>query len=194
MLSARLRSKARRSKAAACRRLSGVGAIIPPSLMGDQSATRRTTSTTPRVCRSRCRQVSSDRNPAPHSFVLTLIKSENKIVRSGTAFAVLRIWKEIAMKASSLFVAGLAVAAMSMAPANAAPVNATGSCAGGCASSFRSGNAPWVGCSGSGWPALSPTCRNVANWKTYAACMEDGLKVGWKSSENGWYCSSLGLK
>ncbi len=99
------------------------------------------------------------------------------------------------MKASSLFfVAGLTVAAMSIAPANAAPVNATGSCAGGCASSFRSGNTPWVGCSGSGWPALSPTCRNVANWKTYAACMEDGLKVGWKSSENGWYCSSLGLK
>ena len=98
------------------------------------------------------------------------------------------------MKASSLLVAGLAVAAMSIAPANAAPVNATGSCAGGCATSFRSGNAPWIGCSGSGWPALSSTCRNVGNWKTYAACMEDGLKVGWKGSENTWYCSSLGLK
>jgi hypothetical protein len=24
--------------------------------------------------------------------------------------------------------------------------------------------------------------------------MEDGLKVGWRSSENTWYCSSLGLK
>ena len=158
------------------------------------SATRRTIPATLRVCRSCCRQVSSDRNPAPRSLVLTLIKSENKIVRSGTAFAVLWIWKEIAMKASSLLVAGLAVAAMSIAPANAAPVNATGSCAGGCATSFRSGNAPWIGCSGSGWPALSSTCRNVGNWKTYTACMEDGLKVGWKSSENTWYCSSLGLK
>ena len=98
------------------------------------------------------------------------------------------------MKASSLFVAGLAVAAMSIAPANAAPANAAGGCVGGCPSSFRSGNAPWIGCSGSGWPALSSTCRNVGNWKTYTACMEDGLKVGWKGSENTWYCSSLGLK
>ena len=141
------------------------------------SATRRTIPATLRVCRSCCRQVSSDRNPAPRSLLLTLIKSENKIV-----------------KALSLLVAGLAVAAMSIPPANAAPVNATGSCAGGCATSFRSGNAPWIGCSGSGWPALSSTCRNVGNWKTYTACMEDGLKVGWKSSENTWYCSSLGLK
>jgi hypothetical protein len=33
--------------------------------------------------RSVLNSVSSDRNPAPRSFVLTLIKSENKIVRSG---------------------------------------------------------------------------------------------------------------
>ena len=33
-----------------------------------------------------------------------------------------------------------------------------------------------------------------SNWKTYAACVEDGLKVGWRSSENTWYCNSLGLK
>jgi hypothetical protein len=72
--------------------------------------------------------------------------------------------------------------------------NAAGSCADGCVTSFRSSNAPWRGCSGSGWPALSSTCRNVGHWKTYAACMEDGLKVGWRSSENGWYCSSLALK
>ena len=72
--------------------------------------------------------------------------------------------------------------------------NAGGSCVDGCVTSFRSGNAPWRGCSGSGWPALSSTCRNVGHWKTYAACMEDGLKVGWKSSENTWYCSSPGLK
>ena len=72
--------------------------------------------------------------------------------------------------------------------------NTTGSCAGGCATSFRSGNAPWVGCSGSGWPALSSTCRNVGNWKNYAACMDDSLKIGWKGSESTWYCSSLGLK
>ena len=83
--------------------------------------------------------------------------------------------------------------ASTMSPAAQLP-NATGSCAGGCATSFRSGNAPWVGCSGSGWPALSSTCRNVGNWKTYAACMDDSLKIGWKGSESTWYCSSLGLK
>jgi hypothetical protein len=98
------------------------------------------------------------------------------------------------MKASSLFVAGLAVAAMSIAPANAAPTNAAGGCVGGCPTSFRSGDAPWIGCSSSGKPALSPTCRNVGNWKTYAVCTEDGRKVGWTSSENAWYCSGLGLK
>jgi hypothetical protein len=86
--------------------------------------------------------------------------------------------------------------ASTMAPAAQLANLATtrGSCAGGCATSFRSGNAPWVGCSGSGWPALSPTCRNVANWKTYTACMDDSLKIGWKGTESTWYCSSLGLK
>ena len=83
--------------------------------------------------------------------------------------------------------------AATMSPAAQLP-NTTGSCAGGCATSFRSGNAPWVGCSGSGWPALSSTCRNTGNWKTYAGCMEDSLKIGWKGSESTWYCSSLGLR
>jgi hypothetical protein len=83
--------------------------------------------------------------------------------------------------------------ASTMSPAATLP-NATGSCAGGCATSFRSGNVPWVGCSGSGWPALSSTCRNVGNWKTYAACMDDSVKIGWKGTESTWYCSSLGLK
>ena len=69
-----------------------------------------------------------------------------------------------------------------------------GSCVGGCVTSFRVGDAPWRGCSGSGWPALSPTCRNVGNYKTYTECMEAGLKTGWRSNETGWYCSSLALK
>ena len=97
------------------------------------------------------------------------------------------------MKASSPFVAGLALAILSIAPANAVPVNATGSCAGGCASSMKSGNAPWVGCSASGG-THSPTCRNVGGWKTYAECVEAGLKIGWRGPDNSWYCTSLGLK
>jgi hypothetical protein len=92
------------------------------------------------------------------------------------------------MKVSSLFfVAGLAVAILSIAPANVAqPANAA-------PTSFRSVTGPWVGCSGSSG-MYSPTCRNVGNWKTYAACMEDGPKIGWRSSENSWYCTSLSLK
>jgi hypothetical protein len=72
--------------------------------------------------------------------------------------------------------------------------SATGSCVGGCVTSFRYGDAPWHGCSGSGWPALSPTCRNVGNYKTYAECTEAGLITGWRPNEIPWYCSSLALK
>jgi hypothetical protein len=72
--------------------------------------------------------------------------------------------------------------------------NAAGSCVDGCVTSFRSGNAPWRGCSGSGWPALSSTCRNVGNYKTYTECTEAGLITGWRPMETTWYCSSLALK
>jgi hypothetical protein len=70
---------------------------------------------------------------------------------------------------------------------------ATGSCVGGCVTSFRSGDAPWHGCSGSSG-MMSPTCRNVGNYKTYAECTEAGLITGWRSNESQWYCSSLALK
>jgi hypothetical protein len=73
--------------------------------------------------------------------------------------------------------------------------NATGgSCAGGCATSFRTANAPWVGCSTSAWPATSGTCRNVGNYKTYAQCTEAGRATGWRAPEMSWYCSSLALR
>jgi hypothetical protein len=71
---------------------------------------------------------------------------------------------------------------------------ATGSCVGGCQTSFKYGNEPWHGCSGTGWPALSPTCRNVGNYKTYNECVEAGLLTGWRNNDVGWYCSSLALK
>ena len=51
-----------------------------------------------------------------------------------------------------------------MSPA-AQLANATGSCVGGCVTSFRSGDAPWHGCSVSSG-TLSSTCRNVGNYKT----------------------------
>jgi hypothetical protein len=115
------------------------------------------------------------------------------IVRSGAAFCRSGTGRSKAMKAASPFVAALAVAILSIAPASAAPVNATGSCIGGCASSMKSGNAPWVGCSVSGG-THSPTCRNVGGWKTYAECAAAGLKIGWRGPDNSWYCTSLGLK
>jgi hypothetical protein len=70
----------------------------------------------------------------------------------------------------------------------------SGSCVGGCVTSFRSGNAPWHGCSVSGWPATSSTCRNAGNYKTYAECTDAGLITGWRVTEISWYCSSLALK
>jgi hypothetical protein len=71
---------------------------------------------------------------------------------------------------------------------------ATGSCVGGCVTSFGSGNAPWHGCSAASWPALSQTCRNVGNYKSYAECREAGVITGWRDGEISWYCSSLALK
>jgi hypothetical protein len=70
---------------------------------------------------------------------------------------------------------------------------ATGSCVGGCVTSFRSGDRPWVGCSGSSG-MLSSTCRNTGNYKTFAECTEAGLVTGWKAPEVSWYCSSLALR
>jgi hypothetical protein len=69
----------------------------------------------------------------------------------------------------------------------------TGSCVGGCATSFRSANAPWIGCSVSGG-GYSSTCRNTRNYKTYDECKEGGLTLGWRSAEVAWGCTSLGLK
>lgn len=71
--------------------------------------------------------------------------------------------------------------------------SATGSCAGGCVTSFRSGDAPWHGCSASAG-TYSSTCRNVGNYKTYGECTEAGLVLGWRGNEVSGYCTSLALK
>jgi hypothetical protein len=69
----------------------------------------------------------------------------------------------------------------------------TGSCVGGCQTSFRSGDRPWVGCSWS-TGTLSSTCRNEGHYKTYNECTTAGLAIGWRDMEVSWYCSSLALK
>lgn len=68
----------------------------------------------------------------------------------------------------------------------------TGSCAGGCQSSFKTASQPWVGCNLSGG-VYSATCRNVGNYKSYDECKEAGRVTGWRSGETSAYCSSLAL-
>ena len=68
----------------------------------------------------------------------------------------------------------------------------TGSCVGGCQSSFKTANRPWVGCNASGG-VYSATCRNVGNYKSYDECKEAGRVTGWRSGEASAYCSSVAL-
>jgi hypothetical protein len=70
---------------------------------------------------------------------------------------------------------------------------ASGSCVGGCQTSFRVGNRPWVGCSASGWPALAypGTCRNIYGYKSYTECTETSHFLAWRPMEYHWYCTSL---
>ena len=68
--------------------------------------------------------------------------------------------------------------------------------------SIASANADWrqtspnsrERCNVGGWPTLSTTCRNLANYKTYTECVEGGLKHGSRSADMWWFCSSLGFK
>ena len=66
-------------------------------------------------------------------------------------------------------------------------------CTDGCQTSFKYGNQPWNGCSGSsaGLSMVSTTCRNVGNYKTYQECREAGMLLAWRYYEVWWYCSSL---
>jgi len=64
------------------------------------------------------------------------------------------------------------------------------SCTDGCQTSFKHGNQPWNGCSGSSG-GFSSTCRNASNYKTYQECREAGMFLAWKHWETWWYCSSL---
>ena len=65
-------------------------------------------------------------------------------------------------------------------------------CTDGCQTSFKYGNQPWNGCSGSEANfKFSTTCRNVRNFKTYQECRETGMFLGARQPEVWWYCSSL---
>jgi hypothetical protein len=92
----------------------------------------------------------------------------------------------------------LAVAAVAAAPDSvlrklAKLERASSSCNGGCETSFKSGNAPWVGCSFSGgwWSTFSPTCTDTLTYKTYSECMDTKVFLGWEKYKARWYCNGL---
>jgi hypothetical protein len=73
---------------------------------------------------------------------------------------------------------------------------ASSSCNGGCETSFKSGNAPWIGCSASaGWDAstgaFSPTCRDTLTYNTYLECTDTKIFLGSTRKEARWICSGL---
>jgi hypothetical protein len=74
------------------------------------------------------------------------------------------------------------------------------SCNGGCETSYRVGNAPWVGCSlgaggGSGGAVdgsnFSATCTDTLSYNTYAQCVETKAFLGAQPRESRWICTSL---
>jgi hypothetical protein len=73
---------------------------------------------------------------------------------------------------------------------------AASSCNGGCQTSFKTGNAPWVGCSFAGGEAAgvgpySLTCTDTLNYKTYSDCTNTKTFLGWGPREVRWHCTSL---
>jgi hypothetical protein len=70
---------------------------------------------------------------------------------------------------------------------------ASSSCNGGCETSFKSGNAPWVGCSYSAgiFGTYSSTCNDTLTYKTYAECKDTKVFLGGVEREARWHCSGL---
>ena len=66
-------------------------------------------------------------------------------------------------------------------------------CNGGCESSLRHGNAPWVGCSESAgyFGTFSATCRDTLTYASYRGCMDTKMFTGWDRNRAWWYCTSL---
>ncbi|UFX47102.1 hypothetical protein HAP47_0010700 [Bradyrhizobium sp. 41S5] len=71
-------------------------------------------------------------------------------------------------------------------------------CIGGCMTSMKSGDRPWIGCSWSAGASAYTGCRNIGPggvpFKSYNQCTETGLNNGWRSGEVSAYCTSLALK
>jgi hypothetical protein len=69
------------------------------------------------------------------------------------------------------------------------------SCNGGCETSFKTGNAPWVGCSfstgGYATALASPTCTDTLTYKSFADCLDTKRFVGWDHPRAWLICRSL---
>jgi hypothetical protein len=70
---------------------------------------------------------------------------------------------------------------------------AASSCNDGCETSFKSGNAPWVGCSVSAGfrGTFSATCTDTLTHRDYVQCTETKMFTGWDRQRAWWYCTSL---
>jgi hypothetical protein len=70
---------------------------------------------------------------------------------------------------------------------------AASSCNGGCETSFKSGNAPWVGCSEAAglFHTFSATCRDTLTYKTYVECKETKKFLGLDEHKAWWICTSM---
>jgi hypothetical protein len=67
------------------------------------------------------------------------------------------------------------------------------SCNDGCETSFKTGNAPWIGCSESAGRlgVFSATCRDTLTYKDYADCVDTKWFLAWDQQRIRWVCSSL---
>jgi len=70
---------------------------------------------------------------------------------------------------------------------------ASSSCNGGCETSVKTGNAPWVGCSESGghFSTFSATCRDTLTYTSYADCKDTRMFLGLDPNRAWWLCTSL---
>jgi hypothetical protein len=75
----------------------------------------------------------------------------------------------------------------------AALEKASSSCNGGCETSFKTGDAPWVGCSEAAglFHTFSATCRDTLTYKSYLDCKETKTFLGLDSHKVWWLCTSL---
>lgn len=67
------------------------------------------------------------------------------------------------------------------------------SCNGGCETSFKSGNQPWVGCSESGgyFSTFSATCRDTLTYTSYNECKDTKVFLGLDRNRAWWFCTSM---